>query len=131
MWLARELTQAAGVSREVGSFDAAGGVANCEWPEDCPRRRGPRGRRLRCRWVTWPAVSGLRTVAGGGRLLRGSDFNSTVMYPRGLAQAAGACSERAASTVDGDVATWADQAAVLRGRWRHWRWRGGRRWLAK
>ena len=39
---------------------------------------GPRGRRLRCRWVTWLAVSGLRTVAGGGRLLRGWNFNSTV-----------------------------------------------------
>ena len=46
----------------------------------CRWRRGllwlAKGRRIRC-WVTWPDVIGLRTVAGGGRLLRGGNFTAT------------------------------------------------------
>ena len=75
--------------------------------------------------MTWPTVSDLRTVAGGGHLLRGKNFNPNddgATWANAGGGGGGACCERAASTVDGDVATWADQAAVLRGRWRHWRW---------
>ena len=51
-----------------------------------------RGRWHRCR-VTWPSMIGLITIAGGGHLLRGKNFNSTV-----------------------DVSTWADAGLWWRAR---------------
>ena len=83
--------------------------------------------------VTWPDVIGLRTVAGGGRLLRGRNFNPNDDGATWAKQAAGTCCERAASTVDGDVGTWPDEGGgrVLRGRWRHSHWQRGRQWLAR
>ena len=69
LWLARGLTQAAGVCCEAGGFDAAGDVAACGWLE--ARRsggRGLQGGRLQCRWRRghlWLA-RGLMQVAGAG-----------------------------------------------------------------
>ena len=54
--------------------------------------------------MTWPAVIGLGTVAGGGRFVRGGNFNPTNDVATWATQAAGACCEAGAFTAGGDSA---------------------------
>ena len=54
--------------------------------------------------MTWPAVIGLGTAAGGGRFVRGGNFNPTNDVATWAKQAAGACCEAGGFTTGGDSA---------------------------